>query len=219
MTAADLVQRLPGSRRSGSGWRAPCPSHGSKGPTLSIGEGRDGRSLLKCFAGCAAAEILAAIGLELCDLMGQATEDRWARSRPWRQPTREDIRDALRAATAVYRADHRLDAADRLIAADVNAIRQSVAARLGISLPPIERRCADSAAAGRERDQVWPLLLDRAWHELWIEHDGREACCSVELFATHGALGFRLLEEAEMRAAHEIASIVAHTERESERAA
>jgi len=219
MTGAELAARFPGSKRSGTGWRAPCLAHGSKGGTLSIGEGRDGRLLLKCFAGCEATEIAAAVGLELRDLMGQAANDQWSAVRPHRQPTRGEIREALRAAATGYRADHRLDAADRLVAADVNAIRHAVAARLGVSLPPVEQRCADSAAGGRERDQLWPLLLERAWRELWIERDSSEPCCSIELFATHGDLGFRLLEEAETRAAGEIASIVANAERESERAA
>ncbi len=133
MTGAELAARFPGSKRSGTGWRAPCLAHGSKGGTLSIGEGRDGRLLLKCFAGCEAAEIAAAVGLELRDLMGQAANDQWSAVRPHRQPTRGEIREALRAAATGYRADHRLDAADRLVAADVNAIRHAVAARLGAS--------------------------------------------------------------------------------------
>lgn len=49
-------------------WRARCPSHGSKGLTLSIAEGDDGTVLLHCFAGCDVAAIVGAVGLELSDL-------------------------------------------------------------------------------------------------------------------------------------------------------
>lgn len=63
-----LLERLPNARRSGSGrWRAPCPSHGSKGSSLGIAE-RDGRVLLHCFGGCETSAVLGAVGLELRDL-------------------------------------------------------------------------------------------------------------------------------------------------------
>ena len=55
-------------RRCGSGWTARCPSHEDRHASLSVAEGNDGRALLKCFAGCTAEAIVAAIGLELSDL-------------------------------------------------------------------------------------------------------------------------------------------------------
>jgi hypothetical protein len=39
---------------------------------LSVGEGNDGRILLKCFAGCSVAAVVAALGLETADLMPES---------------------------------------------------------------------------------------------------------------------------------------------------
>ncbi len=49
-------------------WKACCPGHKDKDPSLSIYEADDGKVLLHCWAGCTTAEITAAIGLELSDL-------------------------------------------------------------------------------------------------------------------------------------------------------
>jgi hypothetical protein len=43
-------------------------AHGDRHPSLHISEGRDGRVLLKCFAGCTIESICAAAGLTLSDL-------------------------------------------------------------------------------------------------------------------------------------------------------
>jgi hypothetical protein len=64
---AVFVSRLHG-RRSGKGWIAKCPAHDDRTPSLSINEGRDGRMLLKCFAGCTFDQIVSAAGLTTEDL-------------------------------------------------------------------------------------------------------------------------------------------------------
>lgn len=55
-------QRQPGQ------WSARCPAHADKGPSLSVRETPEGSVLLHCFAGCEAAEIVAAMGLSMNDL-------------------------------------------------------------------------------------------------------------------------------------------------------
>jgi hypothetical protein len=62
-----LVSRLH-AKRSGGGWKAKCPAHNDKEPSLGISEGADGRALLKCWAGCETNDVLAAIGLTPRDL-------------------------------------------------------------------------------------------------------------------------------------------------------
>ena len=57
----NLVARLNG-RRSGKGWIARCPAHEDHRPSLSIDEGRDGRALVMCGAGCKTTDVLAALG-------------------------------------------------------------------------------------------------------------------------------------------------------------
>jgi hypothetical protein len=57
-------------RKTQSGWEAHCPAHDDKHRSLSVGEGRDGRVLIKCHAGdgCSIETICAALGLETRDL-------------------------------------------------------------------------------------------------------------------------------------------------------
>jgi len=63
----NLAQRL-NAKRSGKGWIAKCPAHDDREPSLSINEGADGRALLKCHAGCATNDVLAALGMTPRDL-------------------------------------------------------------------------------------------------------------------------------------------------------
>ena len=49
-------------------FQARCPAHRDRLPSLSIAEGRDGRVLLHCFAGCSTDAILAALKLSRRDL-------------------------------------------------------------------------------------------------------------------------------------------------------
>ena len=58
-------------------WKACCPSHDDKHPSLAISETLDGTVLLKCWIGCNAQQIVSAIGLELRDLFpGEKRERR-----------------------------------------------------------------------------------------------------------------------------------------------
>ena len=94
MSAAKLLDRLQGVRQSGAGrWLARCPAHEDRSPSLSVRELEDGTVLVKCFAGCGAADVTAAAGLELRDLFPERpTEHRRRPSRAWL-----DARDVLSA--------------------------------------------------------------------------------------------------------------------------
>lgn len=70
-----LLERLDRVRKSGKGWTARCPAHPDKSSSLSVAEGRDGRVLVRCFAGCEAAAVVTAAGLELRDLFPERVED------------------------------------------------------------------------------------------------------------------------------------------------
>jgi len=48
---------------------ASCPAHPDKSPSLAIKLTDDGKILIHCFAGCHVTDVVAAIGLELSDLM------------------------------------------------------------------------------------------------------------------------------------------------------
>ena len=70
MKAEALLSRLTKVKRIGAGrWKACCPAHQDKTPSLSIRETDAGVVLLHCFGeGCAAADIVAAVGMEVSDL-------------------------------------------------------------------------------------------------------------------------------------------------------
>ena len=63
-----VLSQLKGVRTSMHGWRACCPAHADRKPSLSIGLGEHGQVLLKCFAGCSLDSIVEAIGLTMTDL-------------------------------------------------------------------------------------------------------------------------------------------------------
>jgi len=67
-----VLARLKGVRASRRGWTACCPAHCDRTPSLSIGLGEHGQVLLKCFAGCAVAGIVQAMGLTMMDLFPDA---------------------------------------------------------------------------------------------------------------------------------------------------
>lgn len=70
MSTDALLSRLHKVKRTGPDrWTARCPAHEDKGPSLAIKQTEDDRTLVHCFAGCSAAEIVAAVGLSLADLM------------------------------------------------------------------------------------------------------------------------------------------------------
>ena len=68
MTAEHLASMLH-ARPAGTGrWVAHCPSHNDRSPSLSIREGRHGRTLLHCHAGCPLDSILNSLKLARRDL-------------------------------------------------------------------------------------------------------------------------------------------------------
>lgn len=67
--AEKLISRLKNARPTGdSQWKALCPAHDDRSPSLSIKETPDGTLLIKCWSGCGAADVVAAAGLQLHDL-------------------------------------------------------------------------------------------------------------------------------------------------------
>jgi len=63
-----VLGRLEGVVESSSSWKALCSARDAREPSLSVFEADDGRTLIKCFAGCEATEIVAKLGLEKGDL-------------------------------------------------------------------------------------------------------------------------------------------------------
>jgi hypothetical protein len=55
-------------RRVGAGLIFRCPVHEDRRPSLGVKEAADGRLLVRCYAGCETADVLAALGLSWRDL-------------------------------------------------------------------------------------------------------------------------------------------------------
>ena len=69
MGADILLSKLEKVKRTGPGtWTSRCPGHDDRGPSLSVRELEDGRTLVHCHAGCAVHEVVGAVGLTLSDL-------------------------------------------------------------------------------------------------------------------------------------------------------
>jgi hypothetical protein len=65
----ELLARLKQVKKSGaSTWKACCPAHDDRSPSMSIKETPEGAILIHCFAGCSVPDIVASVGLELSDL-------------------------------------------------------------------------------------------------------------------------------------------------------
>jgi phage/plasmid primase-like uncharacterized protein len=89
MSAAAIARALPGSIRHGKGYliRCPVPSHGKgrgdRSPSLSVADGANGKLLVRCFAGCEARGVLAALKQRgLLDWKPQATRSEPAPALP-----------------------------------------------------------------------------------------------------------------------------------------
>jgi hypothetical protein len=83
-----FLGRLERVHKTERGWTAVCPAHDDTTASLSVGEGDDGRVLVRCFAGCTAAKITAALGLHIRDLFPDKSEIVYLM--PRRPATREE---------------------------------------------------------------------------------------------------------------------------------
>jgi hypothetical protein len=59
-TAKDISDALRGTP-SGEGYTCPCPAHHDKTPSLSVKEGKNGRPIFHCHAGCKQEEVIEAL--------------------------------------------------------------------------------------------------------------------------------------------------------------
>lgn len=73
MSLEAVLARLQDARRSGNGWRARCPAHEDRIPSLSINE-RDGKILVHCHGGCSQEAVLAALKIEAHELFLDASD-------------------------------------------------------------------------------------------------------------------------------------------------
>ena len=63
-----LLSLLEKVSRHGDSYKACCPAHDDKNPSLTLKKIPDGRILIHCFAGCSPNEVLTSLGMSLGDL-------------------------------------------------------------------------------------------------------------------------------------------------------
>jgi len=82
------LENVKGSSFTGK-WTARCPCHDDKKNSLSITETSNGRTLMKCFAGCPTENVMASMGLSMSALFEKKEYS------PSFQPTREHRQDSM----------------------------------------------------------------------------------------------------------------------------
>ena len=105
-----LLSRLDKVQGRGSRFKARCPAHNDRGPSLSVTEADDGRILVHCFAGCDVHQVVSAVGLSVSDLFPpEPVRERMRYDRKPRKNYRAIVENARFAATivAVYAAEVR----------------------------------------------------------------------------------------------------------------
>jgi putative DNA primase/helicase len=76
MNLEEVLARVQGVRRNGTGWMARCPAHEDRNPSLSI-DVRDDKILVHCHAGCSQDAVLAALEMGARELkLGDSTSER-----------------------------------------------------------------------------------------------------------------------------------------------
>ena len=124
---AETIAKALGGRRVGEIWMAHCPVHDDRTPSLSIRVGKDGKILVRCHAGCAQRELIAALReRDLWQTAGRTLK--MARNHRHRSPENPDL-DAPRRSGAA-----------RAIWQESQAAEETSAARYlrsrGLNLPP-----------------------------------------------------------------------------------
>lgn len=92
MTAEEFVARLADATSTGPGkWKARCPAHDDRRPSLTVGTGDDDRPLVRCHAGCETEQVVAALGLTLRDLFPGLTVAAYAAAKRLPIPFLQDL--------------------------------------------------------------------------------------------------------------------------------
>lgn len=127
IAAVERVTGRPAKRTGPNTFVAPCPAHDDNRPSLSIRVAGD-HVLIHCWAGCGAAEIVAALGLELRDLFEHRRTDTYIDARcPQLPPARELITLFEHDLSVIDIAGSMLQAGQRLTATDMDAFSNALA--------------------------------------------------------------------------------------------
>jgi hypothetical protein len=91
----NILSRLKNVRTIHNGWKACCPAHHDRQPSLSVSVGDNGRILLYCHAGCKVEDVVSALGIEMRDLF---PEVQFEKQRVTHMDQHEELFNTLEAA-------------------------------------------------------------------------------------------------------------------------
>jgi Toprim domain len=102
INAETIARQRGGACRSGDGWVCRCPVHDDRHASLSVRDGKDGRVLVKCHAGCKQQRVIDA--LRAFELWPHRFENasRLTESEQERQRKQEAARERKRARRAAF---------------------------------------------------------------------------------------------------------------------
>jgi len=154
MTTAAFAALVQAQRTGAGRWKARCPAHNDRSPSLSIRAGDDGRVLVLCRAGCALDSILSALKLAKRDLFAGP-------------PPSPEQTAAIQAAREAHQQAARAERKARLAALDRVEKLQAVVNALGAKLarsPEDDKlaelfhmACDRLHAAETEADKYYPM--------------------------------------------------------------
>ena len=121
----NILSRLKNVRPILNGWKASCPAHHDRQPSLSVSVSDDGRVLLYCHAGCKVEDVVSALGLKMRDLFPESPFD--SQQRVTRMDQHEELFNTFEAALEALHRRHGFhsmiwyyhDAYDRVVSAVV----------------------------------------------------------------------------------------------------
>jgi putative DNA primase/helicase len=100
MTAETIAKAL-GGRKTGGAWMACCPAHADRKPSLSITDGKRGKVLVRCHAGCDQRRVIAALRMQGVWENEGRPEGRSRRMNSRRPPAEPDPNILKRSETAL----------------------------------------------------------------------------------------------------------------------
>ena len=71
MTYEEVLSHFQVKKYGNGKAQALCPAHPDKEASLTITQGNDGKTLLKCHAGCSSESVVLAAGLKMADLFSE----------------------------------------------------------------------------------------------------------------------------------------------------
>jgi hypothetical protein len=156
----DLLARLRGVRACGRDrWTARCPAHDDRRPSLSVAH-VDGKWLLKCWANCDVADIVAALGLTMRDLFDD-THSYSERRKTLNVPL-QSIRDIVRDVVFDAETARRLERARGIWRAsrrhDLGRIDSYLASR-GVPRPSTGHVRFHPALRHPKSGRTWPAMI------------------------------------------------------------